>query len=183
MVNIINAISGGSNEPVHTAKRQRQEFYRSVSHICSGKYFHLPWSHVPITFTATDIRLQHYPHNDPLVIRANIGKNTKYYFGNDVGRVLVNNGSSADILTWQCFSDMGFKTEDLQKVEHPLYGFGNKRNEELRKIDVNVTFGQDASMRTKSSPLMLSTSCTRTMPSSGVTPSTSSQRSFTRAIC
>jgi hypothetical protein len=44
----------------------------------------LPWSHIPITFMAADIRLQHYPHNDPLVIRANIGKNTKYYFGNDV---------------------------------------------------------------------------------------------------
>jgi hypothetical protein len=100
MVNIINAISGGSNEPVHETKRQRQDYYRSVSHICSGKYFHLPWSHVPITFTTADIRLQHYPHNDPLIIRANIGKNTKYYFGNDVGRVLVDNGSSTDILTW-----------------------------------------------------------------------------------
>jgi hypothetical protein len=147
MVNIINAISGGSNEPVHTTKRQRQEYYRSVSHICSRKYFHLPWSHIPITFTAADIRLQHYPHNDPLVIRANIGKNTKYYFGNGVGRVLVDNGSSADILIWQCFFAMGFKREDLQKVEHPLYGFGNKRIEVLGKIDVNVTFGQDATMR------------------------------------
>jgi hypothetical protein len=149
MVNIINAISGGSNEPVHMTKRQRQEYYRSVSHICSGKYFHLPWPHVPITFTAADIRLQHYPHNDPLVIRANIGMNTKYYFGNDVGRVLVDNGSSADILTWQCFSDMGFKREDLQKAEHPLYGFDNKRIEALGKIDYNVTFGQDTTMRTK----------------------------------
>jgi hypothetical protein len=143
MVNIIIAISGGSNEPVHMTKHQRQEYYRSVSHICSGKYFHLSWSHIPITFTAADIRLQHYPHNDPLVIRANIGKNTKYYFGNDVGRVLVDNGSSADILTWQCFSGMGFKRE------HPLYGFGNKIIETLGKIDVNVTFGQDATMRTE----------------------------------
>jgi hypothetical protein len=149
MVNIINAISGGSNEAVHETKHQRQEYYRSVSHICSGKYFHLPWSHIPITFTAADIRLQHYPHNDPLVIRANIGKNTKYYFGNDVGRVLVDNGSSADILTWQCFSSMGFKREDLQKAEHPLYGFGNKKIEALGKIDVNVTFSQDATMRTE----------------------------------
>jgi hypothetical protein len=109
----------------------------------------LPWSHIPITFKAADIRLQHYPHNDPLVIRANIGKNMKYYFSNDVGRVLVDNESLADILTWQCFSDMGFKKEDLQKAEHPLYGFDNKRIEALGKIDVNVTFGQDATMRTE----------------------------------
>jgi hypothetical protein len=44
---------------------------------------------------------------------------------------------------------MGFKKEDLQKSEHPLYGFGNKRIEALDKIDVNVTFGQDATMRTE----------------------------------
>jgi hypothetical protein len=34
-------------------------------------------------------------------------------------------------------------------VEHPLYGFGNKRIEALGKIDVNVTIGQDATMRTE----------------------------------
>jgi hypothetical protein len=44
---------------------------------------------------------------------------------------------------------MGFKKEDLQKAEHPLYGFGNKRIEALGKIDVNMTFGQDAMMRTE----------------------------------
>jgi hypothetical protein len=44
---------------------------------------------------------------------------------------------------------MGLKKEDLQKAEHPLCGFGNKRIEALGKIDVNVTFGQDATMRTK----------------------------------
>jgi hypothetical protein len=44
---------------------------------------------------------------------------------------------------------MGFKREDLQKAEHLLYGIGNKRIEALGKIDVNVTFGQDATMRTK----------------------------------
>jgi hypothetical protein len=44
---------------------------------------------------------------------------------------------------------MGFKKEDLKKAEHPMYGFGNKRIEALGKIDVNVTFGQDATMRTE----------------------------------
>jgi hypothetical protein len=37
----------------------------------------------------------------------------------------------------------------LQKAEHLLYGFGNKIIEALGKIDVNVTFGQDAIMRTE----------------------------------
>jgi hypothetical protein len=37
----------------------------------------------------------------------------------------------------------------LQKAEHPLYGFGNKRIEALGKTNVNVTFSQDATMRTE----------------------------------
>jgi hypothetical protein len=48
------------------------------------------------------------------------------------------------VFFWQ-----GFKREDFQKAEHTLYGFGNKRIEALGKIDVNVTFGQDATMRTE----------------------------------
>jgi hypothetical protein len=85
MVNIINAISGGSNEPVHETKRQHKEYFRTVSHVSEGKHFRTPWSHVPISFTQADLRLQHYPHNDPLVIRDNIGKNSVHFAGNDVG--------------------------------------------------------------------------------------------------
>jgi hypothetical protein len=44
---------------------------------------------------------------------------------------------------------MGFKKEDLQKAEHQLYDFDNQRIVALGKIDVNVTFGQDATMRTE----------------------------------
>ena len=107
-MNVINAISGGSNEPVHETKRQRKECLRTVSHVCEGKHFRTPWSHVPITFSEADLRLQHYPHNDPLIIRANIGKNSVHFAGNDVGRILIDNGISADVLTWQCFVKMGF---------------------------------------------------------------------------
>jgi len=39
MVNIINAISGGSNEPVHETKRQHKEYFRTVSHVSEGKHF------------------------------------------------------------------------------------------------------------------------------------------------
>jgi len=84
-VNIINAISGGSNEPVLETKRRRKEYFRTVSHVSEGKCFRTTWSHVPISFTQVDLRLQHYPHNDPLVIRANIGKNSVHFAGNDVG--------------------------------------------------------------------------------------------------
>jgi len=148
-VNIINAISGGSNEPVHETKKQQKEYFRTVSHVSEGRCFRTTWSHVPITFTQADLRLQHYPHNDPLVIRANIGKNSVHFAGNDVGRILVDNGSSADILVWQCFVKMGFTEAALKKSQYPLIGFGGKRIEALGKIELNVTFGEGAGQRTE----------------------------------
>ena len=75
MVNVINVISGESNKPIHETKRQLKEYFRTISHVSEGKHFRTPWSHVLISFTPADLRLQHYPHNDPLIIRANIGKN------------------------------------------------------------------------------------------------------------
>jgi len=149
MVNIINAISVGSNEPVHETKRQRKEYLRTVSHVSEGKCFRTLWSHVPISFTQTDLWLQHYPHNDSHIIRANIGKNSIHFAGNDVGRILIDNGSSADILVWQCFVKMGFTEKALQKSQYPLIGFGGKRTEALGKIELNVTFGEGATQRTE----------------------------------
>jgi hypothetical protein len=51
MVNVMNAISGGSNEPVHETKRHRKDYLRAVNHVCKGKHFRTTWSHIPIIFT------------------------------------------------------------------------------------------------------------------------------------
>jgi hypothetical protein len=126
MVNVINAVSGGSNEPVHETKRQRKDNFRVVNHVCEGKHFRTPWSHIPITFTEAELKLKHFPHNDPLVIRANIGKNSVHLFGNDMGRMLVDMGSSAEVITWRCFIQMGFTKKDLKKSLYPLIGFIGK---------------------------------------------------------
>ncbi|RLM55955.1 hypothetical protein C2845_PM10G10730 [Panicum miliaceum] len=39
MVNVINTISGGSNEPVYETKRQRKDYLRAIYHVCEGKHF------------------------------------------------------------------------------------------------------------------------------------------------
>ena len=67
-----------------------------------------------------------------------------HFAGNDVGRILVDNGSSTDILVWQCFVKMGLTEKALQKTQYPLIGFGGKRIEALGKIEFNVTFGEGA---------------------------------------
>jgi hypothetical protein len=85
MVNVINSISEGSNEPIHETKKERKDYLRAENHVCEGKHFRTPWSHIPITFIEVDLKFKHFPHNDPLIIKANIGKNSVHFFGNDVG--------------------------------------------------------------------------------------------------
>ena len=42
---------------------------------------------------------------------------------NNVHRILVNNGSSVDILYFQEFKRMGLKVSDLKPSPNPVYGF------------------------------------------------------------
>ena len=120
-MNVINAISGGSNESVHETKRQRKEYLRIVLHVCEGKLFRTPNHLLRSRPQASTL-----PTQRPLVIRPNIGRNSVHFAGNDVGRILVDNGSSADVLTWQCFVKMGLTEKNLHKSQYPLIAFGGK---------------------------------------------------------
>jgi hypothetical protein len=77
MVNVINAISGGSNEPMHEMKRQRKDYLRAVNHVCEGKHFRTTWSHIPITFNKADLKLKHFLHNDPWSLERTLAR-TRY---------------------------------------------------------------------------------------------------------
>jgi hypothetical protein len=88
-----------------------------------GKFFKIECSYIPITFIEANLKLTKYPHEDPLVIRAVLGKNTKYLLGNDEGGNLVDNGSSADIITYELFKRMEFRCDQLNKASKPLYSF------------------------------------------------------------
>jgi hypothetical protein len=65
------------------------------------------WSHIPITFTEADIKLISFLHTDVLVITAHIGKW-------DVTRVLIDNGSQAEILFVSAFDQMSFDRNELK---------------------------------------------------------------------
>ncbi|KAK3007892.1 hypothetical protein RJ639_015233 [Escallonia herrerae] len=58
------------------------------------------------------------PHNDPLVITIKAGNF-------DVKRVLIDNGSFAEILFHYAFKKMNIPTDRLRKMDTPLYGFSN----------------------------------------------------------
>ena len=73
-----------------------------------------------ITFTDEDAARIHHPHDDAIVITLLIADYT-------TRRVLVDNGSSADILYYPAFQQMKFGRDQLRLVYSPLVGFGGTK--------------------------------------------------------
>ncbi|KAK3019643.1 hypothetical protein RJ639_005005 [Escallonia herrerae] len=71
-----------------------------------------------ITFSDEDSKDIQTPHDDPLVIIVRAGNF-------DVKRVLIDNGSSVEILFFDAFKKMNIPTDRLRKMDTPLYGFSN----------------------------------------------------------
>jgi hypothetical protein len=69
--------------------------------VVEGPITQTKWSHIPLTFIAADIKLVSFPHMDAMVIMTHIDK-----WG--VTRVLVDNGSQAEILFLSAFDQMGY---------------------------------------------------------------------------
>ena len=69
-----------------------------------------------IGFSGKDARHLHHPHDDLLVVSIRI----EYY---NMHRVMVDNGSSADILYYPTFQQMGIGRERLISMNAPLVGF------------------------------------------------------------
>lgn len=69
-----------------------------------------------ITFSEEDASGVHFPHNDAFAVEAMIGNHI-------VCRILVNNGSSVDILYSDCLEKMGIPKAQIEKTTRSLYGF------------------------------------------------------------
>ena len=73
--------------------------------------FKLPQLDTAIKFSDSDLEGCQHPHDDPLVIRAIVANKT-------IHRVLVDNGSSTDIIFASAFDKMGIGREKLEPVSH-----------------------------------------------------------------
>ena len=73
----------------------------------------LPRLDTAITFSDSDLEGCQNPNDDPLVIRAVVANKT-------VHRVLVDNGSSTDIIFASAFNKMGIGKEKLEPVSAHL---------------------------------------------------------------
>ncbi|KAL2480196.1 Uncharacterized protein Adt_33162 [Abeliophyllum distichum] len=68
-----------------------------------------------ISFTEEDMRRVHYPHCDALVVRAVVARN-------GLGRILVDNGSSVNVIFLSTYEKMNINVP-LEPSTEPLYGF------------------------------------------------------------
>jgi hypothetical protein len=119
-------ILGGSAMEFET-KKQINNYFRSVNTIINdGPAARPEWAKVPITFTEEDFKLKSANHNVAMVIEVNIA-------GWVIGKILLDNGSSADILFFKTFEKMNVSQHMLHLPEYPLQSFGEKPISQLER--------------------------------------------------
>ena len=94
----------------------------------------LPRLDTIITFSNSDMEGCQHPHDDPLVIRVVVANKT-------IHRVLVDNGSSADIIFALALDKMSIGKEKLEPVNAYLRGFSGERVLPLGSIQLVLTLG------------------------------------------
>ena len=88
-----------------------------------------------ITFSDSDLEGCQHPHVDPLVVRAIVANKI-------VHRVLVDNGSSVDIIFTSAFDKMGIGREKLEPVNTHMRGFSGEKVLPLGSIQLVLTLGE-----------------------------------------
>ena len=94
-----------------------------------------PRLNMSITFSDLDLEGCQHPHDDLLVVRTAVANKI-------VHRVLVDNGSSADIIFASAFDKMGIGREKLEPVNTHLRGFSGEKVLPLGSIQLVLTLGE-----------------------------------------
>ncbi|KAL0404551.1 UNVERIFIED_CONTAM: hypothetical protein Sradi_2095900 [Sesamum radiatum] len=94
-----------------------------------------------ITFSNEDTKRITFPHEEALVVSA-IVSNT------EVRRILINSGSSVDILFKETFRKMGMRREELMPRETILMGFEGSTIRALGEIILPVSLGEEPRIKT-----------------------------------
>ena len=128
---VINMIHGDPQGSQAARKRSAREFDRERPNRAVEKK---PREEEIISFSDEDLEGVRTPHSDTLLVTARIQ-------GYDVSRILVDTGSSAEILYWDCFQKMKLSEKDLVPTQAPLVGFNGSELRPEGTIELPVTFG------------------------------------------
>ena len=87
-----------------------------------------------IEFSEEDARRLHHPHDDAIVVSIRVGDYNTH-------RVLIDNGSSANILYYPTFQQMRINKEWLVPTNTPLVRFKGTKVYPLGAVTLPVTVG------------------------------------------
>jgi hypothetical protein len=74
---------------------------------------------------------------------------TTYIDNWDIARILIDNGSQAEILFLLTFDQMGLDRNQLKEIMKPLYGFRGKQVELVGSISLLVSISDHQNVRAK----------------------------------
>ena len=132
----IDVISGGfvGGGESSSARKAHLHSFRSGETLVVQAISKLPQLDTTITFSNADLEGCQHPHDDPLVIKAVVANKT-------VHRVLIDNGSSANIIFASAFDKMGIGREKLEPVNAHLRGFSGEKVLSLGSVQLVLTLG------------------------------------------
>jgi len=144
-LNVVTTIFGGP-ETGDTA-HERKNYARAATGEAHSHHINLTENKCPTTpyeticFTEEEALRVMHPHNDAIVVKAQVANNM-------VKRILIDNGSSADILFKTALERMDLGEIYSTPVKTPLFGFAGERVYTEGSISLPVTFGTDGEAQT-----------------------------------
>ena len=133
MTTILGGPQGGDSA------RQRKKFLRAVAQEDAAMHVNLTYKEPPAVphetmyFTNEEAKRVLHPHNDAIVLKAQVANNL-------VKMVLIDNGSAADIVFKSTLERMNLGGLRPTPTQTPLFGFTGERVMTEGIIDLPVTF-------------------------------------------
>ncbi|GAV58154.1 hypothetical protein CFOL_v3_01688, partial [Cephalotus follicularis] len=126
-----DALQGRREQRREGSPRQQEEQQPRVPH---SKRLRTGGDEEVITFSEADYEGVRLPHDDPVVVTLLVELFT-------MKRILVDSGSSADILYKHAFDQLRIPTDQLKPVKTPLVGFTGETIHPMRSINLSVVAG------------------------------------------
>ncbi|KAL0406547.1 UNVERIFIED_CONTAM: Retrovirus-related Pol polyprotein from transposon gypsy [Sesamum latifolium] len=136
---VINTIAGGPGGGDSRRTRKQQE--RAVMGGKRKEWVMNVETEEEITFSSKDLSEGQGTQDDPMVIKLDIANF-------EVHKVLIDNGSSTDIIFWDVLKRMNLENSNLSPVRTPLVGFGGSEVSSMGTIDLPVSMGEEPRRRT-----------------------------------
>ncbi|GAV65624.1 LOW QUALITY PROTEIN: hypothetical protein CFOL_v3_09139, partial [Cephalotus follicularis] len=129
-----DAPQGRREQRREEAPRQQEEQQQQQPRVPHSKRLRTGGDEEVISFSEADYEGVRLPHDDPLVVTLLVELFT-------MKRILIDNGSSADILYKHAFDQLRIPVDQLKPVKTPLVGFAGETIHPLGSINLSVVAG------------------------------------------